>query len=95
MLTLSCGAGFFKQPVRAASLPTLRARSLSDAQICMLTSFAAQPTVLIMSIAGLTGDAKKGEALFTAKCTQCHTVAKGGGHKQVRDPTSARASSVA
>lgn len=36
-----------------------------------------------MSIAGLNGDVKKGEALFTAKCTQCHTVAKGGGHKQV------------
>jgi len=34
------------------------------------------------TINGLTGDAKKGEALFTSKCTQCHTVAKGGGHKQ-------------
>jgi len=27
------------------------------------------------------GDPGKGEALFKAKCTQCHTVAKGGGNK--------------
>jgi cytochrome c len=28
------------------------------------------------------GDAAKGAKLFKAKCTQCHTTEKGGGHKQ-------------
>jgi len=37
---------------------------------------------MAVNIGGVTGNASKGEELFKAKCTQCHTVAKGGGNKQ-------------
>jgi len=35
-----------------------------------------------MDKACIPGDVSKGEALFKARCTQCHTINNGGGNKQ-------------